>query len=651
MSDSPDHSRFYITTPIYYVNDSPHIGHTYTTVAVDCIARYQRLLGRDVVFLTGTDEHGAKVARSAAARNVTPQQHVDENSRAYQDLWKVMHISEHAFIRTTDSYHVRTVQDVWRALVASDDIYRSEYEGWYCVPDETYLREADLKDGKCPDCGRPVEQVTQPAYFFRTSKYADRLAAYIQQHPEFIQPESRRNEVLSLIGQGLRDACVSRAKAEWDIPAPDDESQSVYVWFDALINYLSYQRHTGLDIWPPDVQLMGKDILPRFHATLWPSILFALDLPLPKTIFAHGWWMSDSGDKISKSRGNKIELPHVAHKLAEVSGADFDIAIDAVRYFLFREVSFGLDGAFSFDALLGRFNADLANDLGNLLNRTLPLIQRYFDGEVPQPGPGAGELREAIDTARSAVEAAMAEFEFRRALEAIWELISAGNHFIDKREPWALFKAGKSVELGTVLYDVLDCVRVVAIAISPFMPEVAAEIRRQMGLGDLPVTWDDVCAGEFPEGRRIGEPKPMFPRVDLARLKAKLKAEEQKTATAESPKKAPTATADTITYDDFQKVQLKSGRVLSAEPVEGANKLLKLSVDVGEERPRQIVAGIAEVFKPEDLVGRNVVVVANLAPATIRGVESQGMLLAAGEKTPEALVTFDRDCSPGTKVR
>ena len=652
MPNSGEHKRFYITTPIYYVNDSPHIGHSYTTVAADAIARYQRLRGHEVTFLTGTDEHGTKVARSAADQGIAPQALVDKNSQAYQNLWDVMHVSEHAFIRTTDEYHVNTVQEVWRDLLATDAIYRSEYEGWYCVPCETYLREADLKDGSCPDCGRPVEQVTQPAYFFRTSKFAEPLVAYIESHPEFIQPESRRNEVLGLIGQGLRDACISRARSEWDIPVPDDETQSVYVWFDALVNYLSYYKHTGLDIWPPDVQLMGKDILPRFHATLWPSILMALDLPLPRTLFAHGWWVSDTGDKISKSRGNKIELPLVAGKLAEFSGADPEIAIDAVRYFLFREVSFGLDGAFSFDALLGRFNADLANDLGNLLNRTLPLVQRYFDGQVPPAG--SGQLAAEIDKARAAVEAAMDSFEFRRALEGIWELISAGNQFIDKSQPWALFKAGQTEELQAVLYDVLDCVRVVATMIAPFMPTVAEELRRQLGLQDVPFAWSGVAAGRFPEGRTIAEPKPIFPRVDLAKLKARLAAESEPAAPPAAkakPAPAETPAVATITYDQFSQVEFKTGLVLSAEPVEGADKLLKLMVEVGEPQPRQIVAGLAEMIRPDEIVGKRVVVVANLAPAKIRGVESQGMLLAAGAKVPEALVTLDRDCPPGVKVR
>ncbi len=641
--------NFYITTPIYYVNDRPHIGHSYTTIAADVHARYQRLRGRQVLFSVGTDEHGQKVARSAQAQGMKPQEFVDHVVGFFKQMWERLHINYDRFIRTTNPDHMATAQHVFAQLRGSDDIYLGEYEGWYCVPCETYLTEAELVDGCCPECGRQVEQVTEQAYFFRTSAYADRLLEHIESHPQFIQPKSRRNEVLSFIKEGLRDACVSRSRMEWDIPVPGDESQSIYVWFDALINYLSQVGYPDeLDEfnkwWPPQIQLLGKDILTRFHATLWPALLMALDLPLPDVLFAHGWWITDTGDKISKSKGNVLDPYEVSQELAEISGATTAIAVDSLRYFLLREVTFGLDGAFSWHALLSRFNADLANDLGNLLNRTLPLVERYLGGVIPEAGPGAGELEDEIERTRTEIDQEMAQSNFSAALMDIWELLASTNKFLDSREPWTLYNESKQVELEAVLYDVLDCIRVVAIMIEPFMPRVSDEIWQQLGLQSAQIEkyWEDCCALKLPSDITVEPGRPIFPRVDIKRAMERLQAESQ-----EQPEPAA---ADMISIDEFEQVELCVGTIVEAHRIPGADKLLRLIVDVGEPDTRQIVAGIAEQFNPRELLEVQVVVVTNLEPATIHGVESHGMILAAGANKPEALVITNSKCAPGTII-
>jgi len=649
QSKSPMES-FYITTPIYYVNDRPHIGHSYTTIAADVHARYHKLQGAPVLFATGTDEHGQKVARSAQVQGVEPQEFVDDVVGFFEQMWHRLHINYDRFIRTTDSHHIATVQHVFSQLRESDDIYLGEYKGWYCVPCETYLTEAELVDGCCPECGREVEQITEQAYFFRTSAYADRLLEHIESHPQFLQPKSRRNEVLSFIKEGLRDACVSRSRMEWDIPVPGDQSQSIYVWFDALINYLSQvgypdELNEFNKWWPPQMQLLGKDILTRFHATLWLAMLMALNLPLPEVLFAHGWWITDTGDKMSKSKGNVLDPYEVSQELAEISGATTAVAVDSLRYFLLREVTFGLDGSFSWRALLSRFNADLANDLGNLLNRTLPLVERYLNGVVPEPGPGAGELGEEIQRIRTHIEQEMVQSNFSAVLAAIWELLAAANKFIDTREPWTLYKESKQVELEAVLYDVLDCIRVIAIMIEPFMPKASDEIWQQLGLQSARVEkcWEDCCALKLPSGIMVAPGRPIFPRVDIKRAMDQLQAEREE-------EQEPPA-AKTISIDEFKQVELCVGTIVEAYRIPGADKLLRLMVDVGESEPRQIVAGIAQQFNPRELLEVQVVVVANLESATIHGVESHGMILAAGADEPEALVVTDSKCQPGTIIR
>lgn len=647
-ADAEAAKRFYITTPIYYVTARPHIGTAYTTTVADVLARYHRLRGEDVLLATGTDEHAQKVMRAAEEAGLPVQEFVDRFAEAYRDAWRRLHIEYDRFIRTTEPVHRETVAEVFRRLMASGDIYRAQYQGWYCVPCETYFPEAELAEGNCPDCGRPVEELAQPAYFFATSKYADALVEHIEAHPEFILPQARRNEVLAFVRGGLRDTCVSRLGAGFGIPVPGDEEHIVYVWFDALINYLTVAGYPDLDesLWPPDVQLMGKDILPRFHATIWPAMLMALGVPLPRTLFGHGWWVSDQGDKISKSRGNVVEPLEVADRLSELSGCAQFVAVDAVRYFLLREVQFGQDGSFSTRALLGRFNADLANDLGNILNRTLPLVERYLDGVVPAGGGGA--FAPLVDEVRARIETAMQALDFRGYLEGVWELLAAGNKFIDEREPWTLHKQGKTDELQAVLYDTVDLIRIVAGLVSPVMPQTAQEIARQLGLedGHGAGAWDDCVAGRFPPGTKIKRGAPIFPRVDLAALEA---AAEQRPSPADDDKEASGRAM--ISYDQFAEVDLRVGKVIDVESVEGADKLFKLTVDVGEDAPRTMVAGLAEEFSPREILDAHVVVVANLAPATIRGVQSEGMVLAAGEKKPLALVTLDRDCPPGTKVR
>ncbi len=646
-----DAKTFYVTTPIYYVNDAPHIGHTYTTVAADAIARYQRLRGGTVLFATGTDEHAEKVRRAAEAAGLDPQGFTDRVVASYYDAWQRMKISYDRFIRTTEDIHKETVARVFGELMEKGDIYKDQYQGWYCVPCETYLREDELVDGRnCPDCGRPVEEMAQDAYFFKTSAYGEAVMRAIENRPELVQPDTRRNEVLSFIRHGLRDNCVSRLNTGWGVPVPGDEEHVVYVWFDALVNYLTvagygYDDERFARLWPPDVQLVGKDILPRFHATIWPAILMALGLELPRIIFGHGWWISASGDKISKSRGKVVDPQAEVELLIEESGCTTDVATDSVRYYLLREVPFGHDGTFSSEALLGRFNADLANDLGNLLNRTLPLVKRYLDGEIHEPGPGAGALAEVAQSAVTRAEQGYAELDFRAMLQATWELLAAANKFVDQRAPWDLYKTGKKVELAAVLYDILDSIRIAALLISPVMPTVSEEIWRQLGLDSMGVdmSWDDCEAGGMPPGAKVRRGRPIFPRIDMDLVRKRVAQEARQEEEEEQQ--------DMITYDDFQRLDLRVARVLDADRIEGADKLLKLTVDVGEEQPRTLVAGIAQQFGPRELIGQHVVIVANLEPATIRGVQSQGMILAAGEKEPLALIVADRECEPGEKVR
>lgn len=651
-TDSRDQKVFYVTTPIYYVTAKPHIGTTYTTVAADAVARYQRMRGREVLFLTGSDEHAQKVVRAAQAAGLDARAFTDRVVTSYLDAWDRMKISYDRFIRTSEDEHREVVRHVFARLLENGDIYKDRYEGWYCVPCETYFPEDELLEGNlCPDCQREVEVLTEEAYFFRASAYGNELLRELEANPERIKPDSRRNEVLSFIRQGLQDTCVSRANQGWGVPVPGDEEHVVYVWFDALINYLTGAGYSVDDekfaqLWPPDLQLMGKDILTRFHGSMWLAMLMALGVELPERLFAHGWWMSAEGDKISKSRGNIVDPWAEAELLVEESGCTTDVAVDAVRYYLFREVTFGLDGSFSSEGLLGRFNSDLANDLGNLLNRTLPLVERFLDGTIEQPGPAAGELSATIDAVRARAEEGYASLDLRGMLEGVWELLAAANKFVDERAPWDLHKQGKKVELAAVLYDAVDAVRVAALMVAPIMPTVAEEIWRQIGLEDLgtPMRWDDCAAGKLPAGATVRRGRPIFPRIDLDRARQR--------AAAQAKQDKPQAEDEKmISFDEFSRIDLRIARIVDADRVEGADKLLKLVVDAGEDEPRQVVAGIAESFSPRELIGETVVLVANLEPATIRGVQSQGMILAAGGDKPLALIIPDREVEPGEKVR
>ncbi|MFW5866886.1 MAG: methionine--tRNA ligase [Armatimonadota bacterium] len=646
--------KFYITTPIYYVNDRPHIGHTYSTAAADAVARYHRMRGDDVLFVTGTDEHAQKVVRAAEMAGLDAQSFADRVMTSFLDMWDKMHIDYDRFIRTTEDEHKQVVAEVFRRLMERGDIYKDHYEGWYCVPCETYYPEEDLAEGTiCPDCGREVEQLTEEAYFFKASAYGNELVREIEATPERILPDSRRNEVLSFIRGGLQDTCVTRANQGWGVPVPGDEEHVIYVWFDALINYLtaagwSLDDEKFATVWPPDVQLMGKDILTRFHGSLWLAMLMALEIKLPELLFAHGWWVTAGGEKISKSKGNVVDPWAEVELLVEESGCTTDVAVDAVRYYMFREVTFGRDGAFSSEGLLARFNADLANDLGNLLNRTLPLVERFLDGTIDQPGPGAGELAQNIEEAVSFTEKSYETLDLRGMLEGIWELLSAANKFVDERAPWDLHKQGKKVELTAVLYDIMDTIRVVALLIAPVMPTVAEEIWRQLGLDAMGVemTWDDCQAGKLPADAPVRRGRPIFPRVDLERVRQRAAAQAVEETEEEEEEET-----DMISYDDFMKIELRTAEILDADPVEGTDKLLKLMVDAGDGEPRQVVAGLAEEFSPRELIGETVVLVANLEPATIRGVESQGMVLAAGSDRPLAMIVPDRDVKPGERVR
>lgn len=638
---------FYITTPIYYPSDKLHIGHAYCTTIADAMARYRRMSGHDVFFLTGSDEHGQKIQRKAAEMNVTPQAYVDRIVASFQQLWEKLGISNDDFIRTTQERHHKVVQEIFQKIYDQGDIYKAAYEGKYCTPCETFWTERQLQNGNCPDCGRPVETVQEESYFFRMSKYQDRLLQFIEENPSFIQPVSRRNEMINFIKQGLEDLCVSRTTFDWGIQVPFDKKHVVYVWFDALTNYITaagfgddpakFERY-----WPADVHLVGKEIV-RFHSIIWPVILMALDLPLPKQVYGHGWLVVE-GDKMSKSKGNVIDPVGLIEEFGP----------DAIRYFLLREITLGNDGNFSREALINRINADLANDLGNLLHRSLNMIGRYSEGLLPACGE-LGEFEQVLQAlAKDTVaqyEKAMDEMDINQALKTVWALVSRTNKYIDETAPWALAKdEAQKTRLHTVLHHLAAVLRVVAILVAPFMPHTAPKIWQQLGLGDdFAATIAD--AGEFgalPVGKAVAQkPEPIFPRIEE-------KAEEQIPANA--PVKAPKAAAKEkaatdpaeISIDDFSKVDLRVVKVLAADKVKGADRLLTLTVDLGDEQ-RTIVSGIAQHYAPEELVGRNVVMVVNLKAAKIRGIESRGMVLAASCEGQLAVV--ESSLPAGSKVK
>ena len=640
---------YYITTPIYYPSTNLHIGNTYTTVAADAIARFKRLTGHEVMFLTGTDEHGQKIERIANEKGITPKEHVDEIVAGIKDLWKMMNISYDKFIRTTDDYHVKAVQEIFKKLYDQGDIYKDSYEGLYCTPCESFWTETQLVNGNCPDCGRPVEKAKEEAYFFKMSKYTDRLIQYIEEHPDFIQPESRKNEMLNnFLRPGLQDLCVSRTSFTWGIPVSFDEKHVIYVWIDALSNYITAlgygQENQELykKFWPADVHLIGKDIL-RFHTIYWPIMLMALGLELPKQVFGHGWLLVDGG-KMSKSKGNVVD-PVV---LVNMFGAD------AVRYYLLREIPFGSDGLFNNEIFIKKVNTDLANDLGNLLSRTIAMVYKYFDGVIQAPTCKEAIDDELINLALSTpgkVEASIDALKIPEALESLWTLISRANKYIDETTPWILAKDEEKKErLGTVLYNLLETLRFVSVMISPFLTETSVKINDQ--LNTKVTTWESLK--EFNgtvAGDKVVKGDVIFPRIDV----------EEKLAELEALKPAPVKPAneelvknpikEEITIDDFDKIDLRVVKVLECEPVKKAKKLLKLKVDLGGEE-RQVISGIAQYYKPEELVGKYVVLVANLKPVKLRGELSQGMILAAAPSDDSELVLVNPgEMLTGSQVR
>ena len=655
-----DQQTFYITTPIYYVNDVPHIGHAYTTIAADVLARYWRLRGRNVFFLTGLDEHGQKVQQAAAKAGIEPQAYCDKLAPQFQQLWQRLNISNDAFIRTTDSMHQKIVQRYLQELFDKELIYRDSYTGWYCTFDERFWTEKDVANGLCPDCKRPVERLSESNYFFKMGQYQDRLIDHIKTQENFIRPESRRNEVLGFLQtQKLGDLSISRPKSRlsWGIELPFDKDYVTYVWFDALVNYLSAleYKHGSPSVehyWPASIHLVGKDILTT-HAVYWSTMLMALNLRLPQTIFAHGWWTVD-GEKMSKSRGNVVDPHHIVDRY----GAD------AFRYFLLREVPFGQDGDFSEQAMVTTINNDLANGIGNLLSRTLTMIERFSGGVIPSAGlPAIEALEEQIEqTARTLpdrMEGGFSQLQFRDNIQHLQTLIRLCDEYIDKAAPWQLAKrVDDQPRLQTVLNTTARVLRLLSVLLFPYIPKTAEQLAYQLGLSfnfTKPISVDAYASTTPMAELKIRKSNALFPRVESKLQGATTVTEtptpSQTATTASQATVAPaTAAPSQITIDEFQKIQLKTAKVLSAERVPKSEKLLKLQVSLGTEQ-RQIVAGIGKRYEPDSLIGKTIVIVANLKPAKLMGIESQGMVLAAGDSEVRGLATFLEDVEPGTKVK
>jgi methionyl-tRNA synthetase len=671
---------FYLTTPLYYVNAKPHLGHTYTTVIADCLARYKKMQGFNVCFLTGTDEHGQNIERAASAKGITPQELADTVAGEYQQLWREYGIEYDQFIRTTESRHRLGAAEIFRRATEKGTIYKGEYAGWYCVYCNLFAPESETRPN-CEVCLRPTERVTEESYFFRLSQFQKSLLDHYEKHPDFVKPPSRFNEVVSFVSGGLKDLSISRTSVKWGIPVPGDDRHVIYVWFDALVGYLTGLNFPNLDInenfrkfWPAQVQLVGKDIL-RFHAVYWPAFLMAADLELPKQIFAHGWWLKDEA-KMSKSRGNVID-PMLLKK---------HLGSDAVRYFLLREVPFGLDGSFSYEALVQRANSDLANDFGNLVSRTLTLISKNFGKRIPYPSaveahtPLDREIEQAALATIETYQTHMDHLAFSKALESVWEFLARANKYINESAPWALTDDPSQIpRLATVLYTSAEVIRIATVLLAPVLPESCQSVWKQLGMSTelKSCRIDELKWGGLPVGTAIGEIKPMFPRLDKNIVLEKLfqsKSEGEETAdlsaqdakvpetgkdskvenSVPSPARTPAddPVPDKIAIDDFARVDLRVGQIVSAERIQGADKLLKLQIDLGSET-RQILAGIAKHYTPESLLGKKIVIVANLQPRKMRGLESHGMLLAAsvgGDDKP-VLATFLEDVPNGAKLK